>query len=165
VSSIPGAGTTFTIALPHIECAADAPAAHAKAPVAAARQERIVLVEDEAPVARLVERVLTDHGYQVVRTASAAEARAAVARERAFDLMLTDVVLPGLSGRALAEELAGALPGLRVLFMSGYTEDAIVRHGVDAPVEFLHKPFTVASLTRRARDVLDARGTAGRPSQ
>jgi PAS domain S-box-containing protein len=165
VSSIPGAGTTFTIALPQIESAVDAPAAPANATVPAARQERILLVEDEAPVARLVERVLTDHGYQVVRTASAAEARAAVARERAFDLMLTDVVLPGLSGRALAEELGGALPGLRVLFMSGYTEDAIVRHGVDAQVEFLHKPFTVASLTRRVRDVLDARGTAGRPSQ
>ena len=165
LTSVPGIGTTFTIYLPQADPLEDAAQAAARAPVAAAHHERILLVEDEAPVARLVERVLTDHGYHVVRTASADEARAAVVRERAFDLVLTDVVLPGQSGRALVEELRASAPGLRVLFMSGYTEDAIVRHGVDAQVEFLHKPFTVASLTRRVRDVLDGKGTAGGPSQ
>ncbi len=165
VTSIPGAGTTFTIFLPQADALDESADAPSRPAVSAVRPERILLVEDEAPVARLVERVLRDHGYQVVRTASAAEALAAVARERAFDLVLTDVVLPGQSGRALVDELRVNTPGLRALFMSGYTEDTMARHGVGAQVEFLHKPFTVASLTRRVRDVLDGRGAAGGPSQ
>ena len=162
----PGVGTTFTIYLPQADLPEDAAQATSRSPVAAARHERILLVEDEAPVARLAERVLTDHGYRVVRTASADGSHAAVVREPAFDVVLTDVVLPAQSGRALVEELRALAPGLGVFFMSGYTEDAIMRHGVlDAQVEFLHKPFTVASLTRRVRDVLDGNGTAGGPSQ
>jgi CheY-like chemotaxis protein len=120
--------------------------------------ETILLAEDEEGVRALARKVLQSHGYVVLDAADGpgALARAAAHAER-IDLLLTDVIMPGLSGRHLAERVLTARPGIRVVFMSGYTDDAIVRHGVlAAGVAYVQKPFTPEGLLRKVREVLDA---------
>jgi PAS domain S-box-containing protein len=157
VYSEEGAGTTFKIYLPAAR-AEDVPAPAPVAEPAIARgTETIMVVEDDESVRELVRLILTSHGYEVHAVGDPSDA-ARVCREvpAGVDLLLTDVVMPQLSGRELAECLAEDNPGLRVLFMSGYSDEAVYRHGVLSPdAAFIEKPFTERTLTRKVREVLD----------
>jgi PAS domain S-box-containing protein len=152
-----GVGTTFKIYLP---AAAGAPVLPAE--VGAQRSPRgvetILLVEDEPGVRQLAQVALQGFGYRVLAAASGSAALRLMGagRRDEVQLLVTDVVMPGISGRQLAETLRADYPGLKVLFLSGYTDDAVVRHGVlQAHVAFLQKPFTPISLARKVREVLD----------
>jgi signal transduction histidine kinase len=156
--SEPGAGTTFRIYLPRV----DAPTAtisgrHDIRPPRGG-SERIMLVEDEEQIRRVSSAVLTRAGYTVLEASRPTEAIRIFERDPAsIDLLLTDVVMPEMSGRQLAEKLTAARADIRVLFMSGYTNDAILHHGVLAPgVSFIQKPLTPDNLIRKVREVLDA---------
>jgi PAS domain S-box-containing protein len=164
VYSEPGQGTTFKIYLPRVEAPAAVDAARPAAGVATG-SETVLLVEDEEGVRRIAARILRSAGYQVLSAASGPEALAIVETHAgALDLLLTDVVMPRMSGRELADRLVALRPGLRVLFASGYTDEAIVHHGVlDPGTHFIGKPFSAAELTRKVREVLDAGPAPARP--
>jgi PAS domain S-box-containing protein len=158
VYSEPGCGTTFKIYLPQVAAAA-APAVRSSVPpVSVHGSETVLLVEDEAMVRNLVQKVLTANGYTVLVAANGRDAeRVAAAHEGHIHLLMTDVVLPGLNGRQIAQLLIAARPGIRVLYLSGYTNNAIVHHGVLEPdFAFLQKPFAPAVLGRKVREVLDS---------
>jgi DNA-binding NtrC family response regulator len=126
--------------------------------------ETILLVEDEDQVRVVARAILQRHGYRVVEMRTAADALAFCGRgAEPIHLLLTDVVMPQMSGPELARQVMELRPGLRLLCMSGYTDDSIVRHGVlQADLAFLQKPFTSESLTRKVREVLDAPASAAR---
>ena len=153
-----GHGTSFKVYLPRVAEAAAPPAPSLAPPVSVRGSQTVLLVEDEAQVRHLVEKVLKANGYTVLVAATGPDAeRVAGQHAGPIHLLLTDVVLPGLDGRQVAERLTAARPGIRVLYLSGYTDDAIVRHGVLEPgVAFLQKPFSPAVLGRKVRDVLDS---------
>ncbi|HEY0792571.1 MAG TPA: response regulator [Chthoniobacterales bacterium] len=156
VSSVPGAGTTFKIYLPTAEGALEPPAENVvRNPVQGI--ETILLAEDEDAVRQITSRILEVFGYRVLEASSGEEAiRLAENSKEKIHLLLTDVVMPSMSGRELADALRARDPDLKVLFQSGYTDDAVVRHGVvQAEVAFLHKPFTPDALAQKIRDVLD----------
>ena len=157
-----GRGTSFEILLPRADGALAGPAA-APAPRPAGGGEAILLLEDDPQVRQVVARALEEAGYRLLVTGSAAEALAAEAAwGGALDLLLSDVILPDRPGPEVAAAIARRRPGLRVLFMSGYTGDAISRQGVLAPgVQLLQKPFTGGALLARVRAVLDAPAAAG----
>jgi PAS domain S-box-containing protein len=150
-------GTTFKIYLPHV---AASTAASTSPPRAAAARgtETLLVVEDEPQVRELTCAILRAQGYQVLTARDGVEAlQVAEAHEGPIHLLLTDVVMPRLSGKALADQLLLTRPEMRVLFTSGYTDNAIVHHGVlAAGIHFLSKPFEIESLARKVRDVLDA---------
>jgi signal transduction histidine kinase/ActR/RegA family two-component response regulator len=158
VFSEPGRGTMFRVYLPPV---ADAPAAEegGAVPVASANgSETILLVEDEALVRGLAQRALRERGYSVIAAGDGVEALEMIADDpdRDIDLLLTDVIMPQMSGKDLADAVRAGRPRIRVLFMSGHTDDAIVHHGIlDDGVLFLPKPFTPGQLTRKVREVLD----------
>jgi CheY-like chemotaxis protein len=156
VSSEPNRGTTFRIYLPAAKGAPQQPAAGAPF-VAANRGATLVLVEDEPRVRRLANDALASLGFVVHTFASGADALRELASLRPVpDLLITDVIMPGMNGRLLAERVAAVLPEIRVLFVSGYTEDFIVDRGVlKNGIEFLAKPYSLEQLARRAREVLD----------
>jgi two-component system cell cycle sensor histidine kinase/response regulator CckA len=158
VYSEPNRGTTFKIYLPLAEggpASAERPAVVRASPRGS---ETILLVEDEELVRRLAHKILEGHGYDVMVAGGGKAALQVVgAGESRLDLLVTDVVMPGMSGRQLAEELRIRQPGLKVLYLSGYTDDAIVRHGVlEQEVFFLQKPFSPDALLRKVREVLDS---------
>jgi hypothetical protein len=114
-----------------------------------------MVVEDDAAVRDLVRLMLESNGYRVVTVEDGEEA-ARLCVASAVDLVLTDVVMPGLNGRALAERLGDIVPGMPILFMSGYSDEAVHRHGVlGQSAAFLEKPFTERALARKVREVLD----------
>jgi len=159
VTSEPGRGTSFRIVLP----AADAVPAHGQAPGSektplAHGVETILLVEDEDGVRALTERVLLRAGYCVLTAATGAEAEAIAEKHVGpIDVLLTDVVMPDRAGPALAEQLLVRHPEMKVLYVSGYTDDAVVRRGVmQESMPLLQKPFSPNVLTRKIRDVLAA---------
>ena len=116
----------------------------------------MLLAEDEAAVRELTRSVLERYGYSVMVAASGPEALLAAQQANNIALLITDVVMPQMSGRELATALAKDAPHIRILYLSGYTEDAIVHHGVlDEGVAFLPKPFTPEGLARKVREVLD----------
>ena len=157
VYSEPGRGTTFKIYLPRVEDAA-VPAARSPVPPVSVRgSETVLLVEDEEMVRKLVHKVLKANGYTVLLAADGIDAeRVAEQHAGPIHLLMTDVVLPGLNGKQVAQLLTAARPMIRVLYLSGYTDDAIVHHGVlESGVAFLQKPFTPAVLGRKVREVLD----------
>ena len=129
--------------------------------------ETVLLVEDEDGVRALVRQVLHKHGYNVLEARNGGEALLMCERHQGkIDLLLTDVVLEQMSGRELAERLLKVRPEMKVLYVSGYADDAIVHHGVlTAGMAFLQKPFTTEALARKVRNVLDGFAQyAARPS-
>jgi len=158
VESEPGRGTTFGVYLPATEgAAAEERNGGAKPLDAPGGNETVLLVEDEDAVRALGRIVLRQAGYNVLDAGNGAEALQVCAAYRGpIHLLLSDVVMPEFGGRELAERLVEEYPEMKVLFMSGYTDDAVVRHGVlRDEVAFLQKPFTPAALARKVRDVLD----------
>jgi two-component system cell cycle sensor histidine kinase/response regulator CckA len=158
VYSAPDSGTEFQIYLPAVEGSVerDAPRPRKSRPPSGA--ERVLLVEDEAAVRQLATRVLRMQGYQVTEASSAEEAlRTLEGAPGSIDLLVTDVIMPGMNGRELHRRLSEARPGLRVVFMSGYSWDVVTRRGVlEEGTHFLDKPFTVDALARKVREALDA---------
>jgi PAS domain S-box-containing protein len=152
-----GRGTTFKIFLPRETAAATQAPAPPPPAARAVRGETILVVEDDEAVRSIARRMLARAGYRVLTAANGGEGLLACeAHPGEIHLLLTDVVMPQMGGRVFAERLARIRPGLKVLFMSGYTDDAIVRHGVLEPgTHFLGKPFTQADLLAKVRDVLD----------
>ncbi len=156
VESTPGRGTVFTVYLPAVAATVDASTASTNAAVAQG-SETILLVEDEDPVRAVATSILRRRGYTVLDARNGAEAMAHhAASAGSIDLLLTDVVMPHLSGPELARRLVQAQPGLKVLCMSGYTDDSVVRHGVlAASLAYIQKPFTPDALARKVREVLE----------
>ena len=160
--SEPGRGTTMRVYLPRVDVPADPiERPDGVAPEALRGRETILLVEDEAPVRSVTRQLLERNGYTVFEAADGPTALGLVGGangEVPFDLLLTDVVMPGMSGRELADHLQVSRPHLTVLFMSGYTDDAIVRHGMlERGLAYLEKPFRPPALLRKVRDALDRR--------
>jgi two-component system, cell cycle sensor histidine kinase and response regulator CckA len=161
VESAPGRGSAFRIFLPRMDAPGDG-ARHAPEPdgtrIPSPGTETVLLVEDEEVVRLLAREILRMNGYTVLEARDGREALLlSEAHPGPIHLMLTDVVMPKMSGRELAERLVPKRPGTRVLYMSGYTDDAIVRHGVlEDGIAFLQKPFTARTLALKVRDVLDS---------
>jgi PAS domain S-box-containing protein len=158
VYSEPGFGTVFKVYLPRIdEATANSIARLAQESNAPRGTETILLVEDEDVVRGLTRKILMQAGYNVLDARSGNEAiRLCATHAGSIDLLLTDVVMPEISGKEVADRLLELRPSIRVLFMSGYTDEAIVQHGVlDANVKFIQKPFTWIALTRKVREVLN----------
>lgn len=161
VYSEPGHGTTFRIYFPRV----DAEKTTEAKPVDEAAQhgsETILVVEDEDVVRKLAREILEDAGYEVLVADKGEEAiRQCLEHPQEIHLLLSDVVMPGAGGKEIAERLIPLRPGMKVLFMSGYTDEAIVHHGVlDSDVKFIQKPFSPAALARKVREVLDSNGKA-----
>jgi two-component system cell cycle sensor histidine kinase/response regulator CckA len=154
--SAPGRGTTFEILLPKVEGEPEPVAPPGSLAQPNGHGETILLVEDDPAVRDLARAVLEAKGYLVLAAADGAEALALAARHAGpVDVLLTDVVMPGLSGREVAERLSAARPALRVVYMSGYPDDIIGQRGVIEPhVRFLQKPFTASTLLARVREAL-----------
>jgi len=157
--SEPGRGTSFKIYLPRVAEGA-ALEELADAPVPRSRHqgtETLLLVEDEESVRELVREALEARGYNICPARNGNQALAMAARQDLkIDLLITDVVMPGIGGRELAQRLNALRPSVKVLYLSGYTEDAIVHHGVlDPGTAFLQKPFTLDALACKVREVLD----------
>ena len=164
VASEPGRGTTFEIYLPRYRgTAGEGRAAGAVEPTVRGR-ETILLVEDEASILRLTRRMLERTGYTVLSAGTPGDAiRLAEAHSGEIHLLITDVVMPELNGRDLAKKLLSLYPGLKRLFMSGYTADVIASHGVlDEGVNFIQKPFSQGDLVARVREALDGKGSVAR---
>lgn len=162
VQSEKGVGTVFEVYLPRVADAQRVVEASGdgrpERPTEAPRgTETVLLVEDEESVRSLIRKILEQRGYVVLEARSGQEALDLCATyEGPIDLLLTDVVMPEMSGRELAERLLPTRAETRVLFMSGYTEDAVVRHGIEnTRINFLEKPFSPAALARKVREVLD----------
>ena len=160
VTSEPGKGSTFRICLPWAAAPEAAlPQAPANAAADARGHETVLVVEDQAEVRRLVSSALGSFGYRVLEAAGGPEALALSERHAGrIDLLLADVVMPGMSGKEVAQNLAPLRPGMKVLFMSGYAEDVIAHHGALEPgVAYIAKPFTPAALAAKVRSVLGVR--------
>ena len=157
VNSEPGLGTTFRVYLPIVEAAVQVRDTRAATAPAPRGSETILLVEDDEGVRALTRHALQSSGYTVLVAREGQEAlRIGQKRQEPIDLLVSDVVMPGLGGRQLSERLRLLHPEMKVLFLSGYTDDAVVRHGVlEGEVNFLQKPFSPAVLARKVRDVLD----------
>jgi PAS domain S-box-containing protein len=157
VDSAPGRGTSFEIYLPrHVgQPAVDEPIIDSREKLRGS--ETILLVEDAEPLRKLAQTFLEAGGFRVFSAESGESALEVAARfGGAFDLLLTDVVMPGMNGRVLAEQMLPRQPGMKVLYMSGYTDSFIAGHGVlDPETHLLHKPFTEELLIRKVREVLD----------
>src|SRR5205809_934770 len=158
VYSEPGHGATFKIYLPRVDTPTEPATLPAPTVQPARGSETVLLAEDEPAVRAIAQQALERHGYTVLAAPSGAAALALAAQHAAtIDLLLTDVVMPGMSGRDLADRLTAQRPGIRVLYISGYTDNAIVRHGMLEPgLAYLQKPFRPDALVRKVREVLDA---------
>jgi two-component system, cell cycle sensor histidine kinase and response regulator CckA len=158
VSSEPDVGTSFKVYLPRADGTAKTPALD-REPGPLRGSETVLLVEDEDQVRDVAGEILRRHGYAVIEARTAAEALvASEGHPGPIQLLLTDVVMPEMGGPDLAGRLVELRPDMKVLCMSGYTDDAAVRHGMaDAAFAYLQKPLTVDGLTKKVRDVLDAR--------
>jgi PAS domain S-box-containing protein len=155
VESEPGHGSSFKVYFPRadaLEMPADVPP---PIPRVGAGVQTILVVDDAEGLRELVKRLLDRLGYTVLLAANADQALELVERHPSIDLLLTDVVMPGASGPDLTRRLAQQRPGLKVIYMSGYTEEAIIRHGIPSPgITFLHKPFTSETLGRKIHEAL-----------
>ena len=158
LESEPGRGTTFKVYLPRVDAPVGVKAPAPDHTASLGGDETILVVEDQEPVRRLTRRVLEAQGYAVLAAADGPEALEVAERHTGtIHILVTDVVMPGMSGREVGRRLAAGRPGMRVLYVSGYADDLIVSHGVLEPgLSFLQKPFTPEALARRVREVLDA---------
>ena len=159
VSTEPGQGTTFRIYFPRLESGEEA--ARESAPFslrpAGSGTETILVLEDETALRELVRQVLVRRGYTVLDTGDPAEAIAICERRGdTIDLLITDVIMPGMSGPQVVERVSRLHPEIRILYTSGYTARALIEHGVDQRFSFFAKPFSPEALARKVRDVLDA---------
>jgi PAS domain S-box-containing protein len=154
--SSPGQGTVITILLPRVEGVADRQDETPRGVRVEGGRETILVAEDEEAVRVFIERVLARAGYRVVAAANGSEALSLAAQLPHLDLLFTDMVMPGMSGRELATQLSALYPGLRRIFASGYTEDPLVRGLTGQSDPFLSKPFTAEALLERVRSVLDS---------
>jgi PAS domain S-box-containing protein len=161
VESEPGAGTTFRVVWPRVEETGGTAAAPSTGPTVVTGSETVLLVEDEVALRAMAREALQQQGYEVLEAGNGVDALAvADARPGPIHLLVTDVVMPRMGGGELAQRLLAARPGLRVLFMSGYTDDAVVRQGVsEAASAFLQKPFTLGTFARKVRETLDPAAT------
>ena len=158
VYSEPDRGTSFKIFLPRAENALDLSSAPAPIPTGLCGTETILLVEDQPEVRSVVQKLLARHGYAVLSAGNGEEAlQAAREHHSRIDLLITDVVMPDMNGRALAKRFLRERPEARELYMSGYTEDAIVQRGIiERSLAFIQKPFTPTGLLQKIREVLTA---------
>ena len=155
VYSEPDHGATFKIYLPRVDAPVEAPTVPAPVRSTAGR-ETVLVVEDEEALRRVAERILLRDGYTVLVAATGDDALALAEKSsKPIDLIATDVVMPGLAGRDLVQRLLTLHPSAKVLFMSGYTDDAMLRHGISAGTAFLQKPFSGIALTHKIREILD----------
>jgi PAS domain S-box-containing protein len=156
VYSEPGKGSTFKVYLPLVEEVSEETPAVRSLPRTQQGTETILLVEDEEAVRQLIQTVLTEQGYNVIAPLDPQEAQQIAAqKEGDIHLLLTDVVMPGISGRELAVKISARRPDIRVLYMSGYTDNVITSGGMlERGLAFLQKPFSPAALVQKVRDVL-----------
>jgi CheY-like chemotaxis protein len=156
VTSEVGKGTSFMVYFPRANAAAMAVDAPAPAARPRTGTHTVLVVEDDAALRELTRRLLERQGYTVLLAANADEALRVFEQNASIDLILTDVVMPGASGPELTRQLVKQRPAVKVLYMSGYTDERIVQHGVLEPgIAFLHKPFTFDTLGQKVREVLD----------
>ncbi len=157
VYSESGQGSTFKIYLPRLVADEDTDKAVPEKKAAAGGTETILLVEDETTILRMTRMMLERKGYSVLSAASPSEAvKKATNHSGSIDLLMSDVVMPEMNGRDLAAQIIELCPGIRLLFMSGYTADVIAHHGVlDDGVAFIQKPFSMADMTVKVRELLD----------
>jgi CheY-like chemotaxis protein len=161
VCSEPGKGTAFQIFLPKVDDAI--PLQESKPEIESLRgSETILLVEDQADVRKLVQQILEGYGYQLLTAANGGEALLQAEQHAGpIQLLLADVVMPGMTGRELAGLLQPLRPAMKVLYMSGYTDDVVVHRGrLDVGVSYLHKPFTPEGLATKVREILAPLRTA-----
>jgi CheY-like chemotaxis protein len=153
-----GKGTTFKVYLPQIEEEVDAREELPAQVIMKRGSETVLLVEDEDMVRKLAGELLEESGYRVLSAGGGEEAISLATRHKArIDLLITDVVMPKISGKEVAEQLKTIHPETKVLFMSGYTDEAIVHHGiVDSTIAFIQKPFSEHALAHKVREVLDS---------
>jgi PAS domain S-box-containing protein len=158
--SEPGKGATFTVILPSQPAPRRRGASGASLRVMPRGTETVLVVEDEDAVRRIVKIALESAGYRIIEARSGSEALEAVRQHAGtIHLVVTDVVMPEMSGRELAERIVKTYPAVKILYMSGYTDDAVMRHGiVESGVFFLQKPFSPLALARKVREVLDEEG-------
>lgn len=156
-----GHGTTFKVYLPQVVADVDKDVAE-KPAAAPSGSETILFVEDEESVRELVREYLMGTGYRVLEACDGVQAlEIAAAHKGAIDILVTDVVMPRLSGRELASRIAAVRPNVKVLFISGYTDDSIFRHGVlEGGVAYLQKPFNLKAIAQKIREVLDGQPAA-----
>ncbi len=157
VYSEPGLGTTFKIYLPRVDESLEEMREKVTREEPPCGGETILVVEDEQDVRRLTVRVLERRGYRVLETSCGDDALVlSKERKEPIHMILTDVVMPGMSGRQLADQLLPLHPKMKVLYMSGYTDNAIFHHGVlEEGINYIQKPFTIDGLARKVREVLE----------
>jgi PAS domain S-box-containing protein len=162
VYSEPNSGTTIRIYLPHTDAKLE-PVRNRGSEYLPTGTESILVVEDDSAVRQLTVTILRDLGYQVQEANTAFEALEAIRKQIRFDLVLTDVIMPQMSGKELSDQIKIALPQTKVLLMSGYTDDALAHHGVlDESLSFLEKPFSPVGLARKVREVIDSSAPGAR---
>jgi CheY-like chemotaxis protein len=156
-SSKSAEGTTFSILFPRIDSAQVPSSSSDLSEVSYSGEETVLLAEDEPAVCDLVRAILTARGYTVLPARLPQEAeRISETHQGKIDLLLTDVIMPGMSGAELSKRIAMRIPGIKVLFMSGYIDDSVMRQGIsENETAFLQKPFTPMSLAKKVREVLD----------
>jgi two-component system, cell cycle sensor histidine kinase and response regulator CckA len=158
VYSEPGAGTTFKVYFPRVKGELPEPKEEKKSEPTAGGVETVLIAEDEQSVRTLTARILRERGYAVLEASNGIEALS-IAQEYSgdIDLVLTDTVMPEMGGKELVSRITAVRSGIRVLYVSGYTDNAIAHHGIlDSDIAFLQKPFSIESLARKVREVLDA---------
>jgi CheY-like chemotaxis protein len=158
VYSEPGRGSVFKVYLPRVQAPNVAEAASIRPAAAEGRGESVLLLEDDERVRATVERLLAGRGYQVAAAASLDDAIGRIEGGARFHLLVSDVVMPGASGPVAAARLVERCPGMRVLFMSGFSDQAVVSAGLLLEgAEFIQKPFLPEALAAKVREILDRR--------